>query len=112
MPFRQDDITRGEETAGPLHYCRSCRQPFIVPLSIVDILDADRYVVELWCANCDERSLSAHDDAELEALDHDLVNASSQIRAALQVIEQVDELVRVDRFSDALRANQILPEDF
>ena len=112
MPFRQDDITHGEETAAPLHECRACGKPFIVPLSIVDILDADRYVVELWCANCDERSLSAHDDAELEVLDHDLVNATSQIRSALEVIEQVDELLRIDRFSSALHADQILPEDF
>jgi hypothetical protein len=112
MPFRQDDITRGEETASPLHICRSCRRPFIVPLSIVDILDADRYVVELWCANCDERSLSPHDDAELETLDNDLVNATGQIRAALEVIEQVDELLRIDRFSSALNADLILPEDF
>lgn len=111
MPFRQDDIIHGE-TAAPLHVCRVCRRPFIVPLSIVDILDADRYVVELWCANCDERSLSAHDDAELEALDQDLVNAASQIRAALEVIEEVDELLRVERFTDALQADLILPEDF
>ena len=112
MPFRQDDITHGEETAVPLHVCRACNRPFIVPLSIVDILDADRYVVELWCANCDERTLSAHDDAELESLDHDLVAATGQIRSALEVIEQVDELLRIDRFADALHADLILPEDF
>jgi hypothetical protein len=84
----------------------------VVPLSIVDILDADRYVVELWCANCDRASLSAHYDSELEELDQELVNTTAQIRAALDVIETVDELVRVDRFAEALQNDLILPEDF
>lgn len=111
MRFRQDDITQTEET-GPLHICRSCNKPFVVPLSIVDILDADRYVIELWCANCDRATLSAHYDAELEELDRDLVSATAQIRAALEVIETVDDMVRVDRFAEALHADLILPEDF
>ena len=111
MRFRQDDIYQGEDTA-PLHICRSCNRPFVVPLSIVDILDADRYVVELWCANCDRSSLSAHYDCELEELDRELVNATAQIRAALEVIQTVDDMVRVDRFAEALHADLILPEDF
>ena len=111
MHFRQDDITQCEDS-GPLHICRSCEQPFIVPLSIVDILDADRYVVELWCANCDRSTLSAHYDSELEVLDQELVNSTAQIRAALEVIETVDELLRVDRFAAALQDDKILPEDF
>ena len=111
MRFRQDDITRGEDTT-PLHICRGCHKPFVVPLSIVDILDADRYVVELWCANCDRSTLSAHYDHELEELDRDLVNSTAQLRAALEVIETVDDMVRADRFAAALHADQILPEDF
>jgi hypothetical protein len=111
MPFRQDDIAQGEHLA-PLHICQACHKPFVVPLSIVDILDADRYVVELWCANCDRCTLSAHYDAELEQLDRELVNSTTQIRAALEVIETVDDLLRVDRFADALHSDHILPEDF
>ena len=111
MRFRQDDITSGEETA-PLHICRTCHKPFVVPLSIVDILDADRYLVELWCANCDTATLSPHYDEELEELDKELVHTTTQIRAALEVIETVDDMVRLDRFADALQGDHILPEDF
>lgn len=111
MRFRQDDIYEGETTA-PLHICQACGKPFVVPLSIVDILDADRYVVELWCANCDRSTLSAHYDDELEELDHELVNQQHQMRAAIEVIETVDELLRVDAFADALHSDLILPEDF
>jgi hypothetical protein len=111
MRFRQDDITQGEQAA-PLHVCEACGEPFVVPLSIVDILDADRYVVELWCSNCDRSTLSAEYDDALERLDRELVRTTTQIRAALEVIETVDELVRVDRFAEALHADHILPEDF
>src|SRR3712207_9566755 len=95
MRFSQDDIYQGEETA-PLHICRGCGQPFVVPVSIVDILDADRYVVELWCANCDRSTLSAHYDAELEELDHQLVQSTEQLRAALEVFETVDDMLRIE----------------
>ncbi len=109
---RQDDITPEETGTPPLHVCQACGEPFVVPLSIVDILDADRYVVELWCANCDRSTLGAHYDDELEELDRDLVNATAQIRAALDVIDTVDELLRADAFAAAIQADQILPEDF
>ena len=112
MRFRQDDIVRGEEESAPLHICRACSEPFVVPVSIVDIVDADRYVVELWCANCDRSSLSAHYDAELEVLDRQLVTSTAQIRAALEVIETVDQIVQAERFAAALRDDHILPEDF
>ena len=112
MPFRQDDIIHDEGSAAPLHVCEACARPFIVPVSIVDILDADRYVLELWCANCHRTTLSAHYDEELEELDHELVRQTGEIRAALQVIEAVDELVRVDAFAAAIHADKILPEDF
>jgi hypothetical protein len=111
MRFRQDDIFEGETTS-PLHICQSCGKPFVVPLSIVDILDADRYVVELWCANCDRATLSAHYDEELEELDQELVKQQQQMRAAVEVIETVDELLRVDAFAQALHSDLILPEDF
>ena len=111
MRFSQDDIHHGEETA-PLHVCRTCHRPFVMPLSIVDILDADRYLVELWCANCDTATLSAHYDEELEELDRELVNATAQIQAALEVIETVDDMMRLDRFAEALNGDHILREDF
>jgi len=111
MRFRQDDTAQGD-TIAPLHVCQACHRPFIVPLSIVDILDADRYVIELWCANCERTTLSAHDDCELEQLDHELVRQTSQMRAAIEVIDAVDELLRVDAFATALQDDLILPEDF
>jgi len=43
-----------------------------LPVSILDIHQDGRYVVELSCANCEASSLSTHDEASLEQLDLEL----------------------------------------
>ena len=61
-----------------LHVCARCARPFVVPVSILDVHDDGRYVVELSCANCDARSLGTHDEASLEELDHDAFPTSAR----------------------------------
>jgi hypothetical protein len=108
----QDDTLHRDGDVAQLQTCTECTRPFVVPLSIVDILDADRYLVELACQNCGHSVLAPHYDDELEALDFELQASADQIREALEVISLVDELDRIDRFAKALRDGHILPEDF
>ncbi|MDQ3741927.1 MAG: hypothetical protein M3389_13390 [Actinomycetota bacterium] len=96
----------------PLHVCAECRQPFVVPLSVVDLVDGDRAVVELHCTNCGRTVLGVHGDAALEALDRELDATTDGMREALELMAQVEELERIDAFGDALRRDHILPEDF
>ena len=96
----------------PLHVCGDCGRPFVVPLSVVDLVDRDRAVVELHCTNCGRTVLGVHDDAALEALDRDLDDSLEAIREAVALLAYLDELERVDAFADALRRDLVLPEDF
>jgi hypothetical protein len=96
----------------PLHLCDDCNRPFVVPVSIVDLVDGDRAVVELHCTNCGRTVLGVHDDASLEALDVELSATTESIREALAVLEYVEEAERIEAFADALRRDLILPEDF
>ena len=96
----------------PLHVCGDCSRPFVVPLSVVDLVDGDRAVVELHCTNCGRTVLGVHDDAALEALDRDLDDSLEAIREAAALIAQVEQLERIEAFADALRLDLILPEDF
>ena len=96
----------------PLHVCADCRRPFVVPVSIVDLLDRDRAVVELHCTNCGRTALGVHDDASLEALDRELDATTDSMRESLALLTYVDELERIGAFADALRRDLILPEDF
>ena len=109
MRHRQDDTPLGQDG---LHVCDSCDRDFIVPVSVVDLIDHDRCIVELACTNCGTSSLGVHDDQSLMELDRRLDCAQTQMRNALDVIEAIDEWERVEAFAAALHADHILPEDF
>jgi hypothetical protein len=114
MSSRQEDIATAQGTtpAAP-HVCDACDRPFVVPISVVDIIDGGRRcIVELACNNCGRAALTVHDDAELEALDRELDESVAQMHRALDVLAVVDELERIDGFAAALRDDLILPEDF
>ncbi len=109
MRHRQDDTPPRQES---LHVCDACHRDFIVPVSVVDLIDHERCVVELACTNCGTTSLGVHDDRSLMELDRCLDRAQEQMLEAIEVLEIADELDEIDRFVRALRADQILPEDF
>ncbi|HEV2815234.1 MAG TPA: hypothetical protein VGW10_18405 [Solirubrobacteraceae bacterium] len=96
----------------PLHVCADCQRPFVVPLSVVDLVDGDRAVVELHCTNCGHTVLGVHDDAALEALDLELDATTASMHEALEVLVYVDDMTRIKAFADALERDLILPEDF
>ena len=112
MRHGQDDITTPGGKVAELQVCVRCTRPFVVPMSIVDILDADRYLVEMSCTNCGHTALAPHYDEELEALDFELQASADQIREALDVLALVAEHEWADRFAAALQDDHILPEDF
>ena len=94
------------------HVCRVCQRPFVVPLSTFPLISRDGYVVELRCTNCEDSTVSLLRPEELERFDHELDRQTGRIRHQLAELHLADELERVDRFSAALRAGDILPEDF
>ncbi|HEX8120084.1 MAG TPA: hypothetical protein VF549_02355 [Solirubrobacteraceae bacterium] len=96
----------------PLHVCADCTRPFVVPISIVDLVDGNRAVVELSCMNCGRTVLGVHDDEALEALDQELDATTDSMRESLALLAFVEEAERIDAFADALDRDLILPEDF
>jgi hypothetical protein len=107
MLHRQDDTTTPDVCV-----CTACERDFIVPISVVDLIDHDRCVVELQCTNCGTSSLRVHEDRELMELDRRLDTVQAQMRETVEMLEISDDLDRIDRFVRALRADHILPEDF
>jgi len=105
-------VRHGDAVTTQLHVCDDCHRPFVVPISVVDLIDGDRCVVELHCTNCGLTSLGVHDDASLELLDRELDETTAAMRESVQLLAFVDELERIDQFADALRDELILPEDF
>jgi hypothetical protein len=94
------------------HVCRVCRQPFVIPLSIVPLRTYDGFVVELRCNNCEDSTVALLRQDALERLDRELDRQTGRIRHELAELHLADELERVDRFVAALHAGHVLPEDF
>jgi hypothetical protein len=96
-----------------LHVCGSCRRPFVVPDAVVPTPgDSSDVVVELRCTNCGWMHVGAFPPGAVEALDRALDLTEREIRTALEICELSDTLDRIDRFTRALEADLITPEDF
>jgi hypothetical protein len=108
-------LHRQEDTPTTTHdavACTRCTRDFIVPVSIVGLLEEDRCLVELACTNCETTALAVHDDRSLHELDRRLDETTAAMHAAVELISLADDLDRIDRFAEALHAGHILPEDF
>jgi hypothetical protein len=95
-----------------LRVCPTCRRPFVAPREVLASHDDGHHVVELECANCGWWSIQLRDGDELIALDRALDRDSAQIESAAEALALSVELERIDRFTEALHAGHILPEDF
>lgn len=95
-----------------LHLCRGCEQPFVVPSAVLDVIGRHAYLVELQCTNCGLAVVGTHSEVVLEALDRELDRQTADMRARLELLELTRQIEEIDAFAAALRADQILPEDF
>ena len=94
-----------------LHICAACGSDLVHPLEWEPL--ADRYWrIVLWCPNCECRSTETHSQQVLDRFDlilHDATESLLEDLAQLQYANMEEEL---ERFSAALAADRILPEDF
>ncbi len=95
-----------------LHVCPACERPFVIPLSVLEVLSDGRFPVVLGCRNCHWHEASTYTDEELEALDHALDAITGAMEDALDALVVAQELERIAAFATALDTDGILPEDF
>ncbi len=97
---------------GGLHVCPACDRPFVVPVSVLDVLPDGRFPCVLACRNCGWHDAGAYTDADLCALDHALDAIAGAMEDTLDALTLAEELERIDAFATALHGDAILPEDF
>jgi hypothetical protein len=95
-----------------LHVCPACERSFVVPGEIYEVISIDRVRLDLCCMDCGWQETGEHGDAELEALDRELDRGFADILWALEVVWIGNEEELIQRFTTALQADAILPEDF
>jgi hypothetical protein len=106
----QERITSAGATA--LKTCPCCGQPFVLPVALLDIVDEGLYLVALHCRNCERLAVGVVEDADMEALDHDLRRDVAEMEADAEVLEISRFIEELDGFARALHADLVLPEDF
>ena len=98
-----------EQTAGA-HVCHFCTLPLVQPQ------DAERtgrdWLVQLYCPSCDWSGEELLDQGQMDHLDEAVDHGFALLAAALAQLTRANMHEYAERFTAALAANAVLPEDF
>jgi hypothetical protein len=98
-----------ERTAGA-HVCRFCALPLVQPQ------DAERtgrdWLVQLYCPSCGWSGEALLDQAQMDDLDEAVDEGFALLATALAQITRANMHEYAGRFTAALAADAVLPEDF
>lgn len=94
-----------------LHVCPECHSQLVQPISWTEA-GASQWQLELQCPNCEWEGGGVYDQQEIERFEDALETGVQDILHDLQRLTYANMTAEVDRFSEALRADLILPEDF
>ena len=101
--------TATEQAAGA-HVCRSCTLPLVQPQ------DAERtgrcWLVQLHCLSCGWSGEAMLDQGQMDDLDEAVDDGFALLAAALAQVTRANMQEYVERFTAALAADAVLPEDF
>ena len=101
--------TAAEQTAGA-HVCRFCTLPLVQPQ------DAERtgrdWLVQLYCPSCGWSGEAMLDQGQMDDLDEAVDDGFAMLAAALAQLTRANMHEYAERFTAALAANAVLPEDF
>jgi hypothetical protein len=98
-------------TRSSLHVCSVCSSELVQP---VDWRKADRgrWAIRLRCPNCEWTDWGVWDREAIDALDETLDRGTRTLVCDLRHLARANMEEEIERFSAALCADVILPEDF
>jgi hypothetical protein len=94
-----------------LHICPSCDSRLVQPVAWSEAGD-ERWDLTLECPNCSWTESGSFGRHEVEMLEDRLDEGLGEMIADLQGLARANMVAEIDRFTAALSANLILPEDF
>jgi hypothetical protein len=109
--FHENPEDAPSKLTRPLHRCPDCASDLVQPLSWTDATE-HRWELELECPNCWWTETGVFEREQIEALEDRLDTGLADILGDLQRLTQANMTEEIERFSRALAADVILPEDF
>jgi hypothetical protein len=98
------------EQTGGAHVCRSCTLPFAQPQDVERI--GRDWLVQLYCPNCGWSSEELLDQGQIDRLEDELEDGFALLASALAQLTHANMHEYAKRFTTALAADALLPEDF
>ena len=104
-----EDTTR--EVASDLHKCGTCDSSLVYPVEWEEA-GPKHWEVCLRCPNCEWQGTGVYEQAVVEAFDEELDRGTEALVRDLKRLMHANMEDEIDRFTAALDAGHILPEDF
>jgi hypothetical protein len=109
------EVVRFEETQAPaprgLHVCPRCQSELVQPVSWSES-PSDRWELTLECPNCCWSDTGLFERDEVDQLEECLDDGLAKMLCDLKCLTRANMADEIDRFTAALHAGHILPEDF
>jgi hypothetical protein len=107
---RFDDETGSEPTTG-LHICPGCESELVQPIEWGEASE-ESWELTLHCPNCEWTCRGTYSQDQVELLEEELDEGVSAILRDLKRLATANMADEIERFTAALAADLILPEDF
>ena len=100
-----------ETTHQDLHVCPECSSELVQPVAWSEASES-KWELTLRCPNCLWYGEGVYDHAQVERFEETLDEGLAAILRDLQRLTHANMADQIDRFTAALHADHILPEDF
>jgi hypothetical protein len=100
-----------EPAVRELWVCPTCQSDLVQPLEWSEC-EAGRWELSLECPNCWRGEAGVYEREQVERLEDKLDEGLADMIGDLKRLSQANMAADVDRFTAALQADLILPEDF
>jgi len=100
-----------EPAVEELHICPGCEQELVYPVEWEEH-DETRWEVSLRCPNCEWHTVGLYQQETVDRFDEELDRGTEALVRDLRRLTRANMEEEIDRFSKALAADAILPEDF
>jgi hypothetical protein len=94
-----------------LHVCRECDRELVFPVEWEES-SSTHWEVLLRCPNCEWNDVGVFDQATVDRFDEQLDLGTEALMRDLKRLTRANMEDEIERFSSALTADLILPEDF
>ena len=99
------------EQPGELHVCGQCECELVYPVEW-DEAGTTHWEVTLRCPNCEWAGTGVYEQGTVERFDEELDRGTECLVRDLKRLMTANMEEEIERFTDALRDDHILPEDF